>query len=214
MASEMSPRPAALFTFVCALGLATATTANARSVRDEPYPSDVTWNAAVRLVRVDFGFAITERDHDLGYFTFQWREGRRTVPGSVELVNTTVDGRTGTRVIVQIPQMPTYVESMLLARLGRKLRQEFGEPPAPRPQEPSERTPNDSRDSRDSRDSHNNTDSRPSGSAPSHTPPSSGSSDSSPPNDLSPSRNNRPVDPAGTPYDSTPRRRTPPSSDD
>jgi hypothetical protein len=112
--------------------------AAARSVRDEPYPLESTWNAAVRLVRVDMGCTITERDRDLGYFTFEYREGSRTVPGSVEIVRTEVDGRQGTRVIVQVPLMPTYVESMLLTRLTRKLHEEYGEPVAPPPRRPAE----------------------------------------------------------------------------
>jgi hypothetical protein len=116
-----------------ALCLGVSSRAEARTVRDEPYPLDTTWNAAVRMVRVDFGFTIEERDRDLGYFTFQYREGRRTMPGSVEVLRADVDGRTGTRIIVQIPQMPGYIEAMLLAHLGRKLRSEFGEPPPPPP---------------------------------------------------------------------------------
>jgi len=107
--------------------------AEARSVRDEPYPLENAWNAAVRLVRVDMGCTITERDRDMGYFTFEYREGSRTVPGSMEVVRTEVDGRPGTRVIVQVPLMPTYVETMLLNRLNRKLHEEYGEPVAPPP---------------------------------------------------------------------------------
>lgn len=106
--------------------------AEARTVRDEPYSPEQTWNAAIRLIRVDFGFNITERDPALGYFTFEYREGARTVPGSVEIVRSEQDGRPGARIIVQVTQMPTYVESMILGRLGRKLRDELGEPAAPR----------------------------------------------------------------------------------
>lgn len=127
---------------------AIAAAAEARIVRDHPYPRETTWNAAIRLIRVDMGCTITERDVENGYFTFDWRDGRRTVPGSIEVVPTQVDGRPGTRVIVQIPSMPTYVESMVLTRLGTKLRAEFGEPappPArPRPQDrPADPAPAD-----------------------------------------------------------------------
>lgn len=123
-----------------ALGLTVASAqAGARTVRDEPYALDTTWNAAVRMVRVDFGFTIDERDRDLGYFTFQYREGRRSVPGSVEVLRSEVDGRQGTRVIVQIPSMPAYVESMMLQHLARKLRAEFGEAPTPTPRRPADR---------------------------------------------------------------------------
>lgn len=126
------------------LSLASAT-AEARTVRDEPYSMETTWNAAVRLVRIDMGMPILERDQDMGFFTFTYREGARSVQGSVEMVRTEVDGRPGARIIVQIPQMPTYVESLILTRLARKLRSEFGEPPPPvvrRPAPPpTERAP-------------------------------------------------------------------------
>jgi hypothetical protein len=36
-------------------------------------------------------------------------------------------------VIVQLPQMPKYHEQVLVDDLARKLRQEYGEPPAKRP---------------------------------------------------------------------------------
>lgn len=115
-----------------ALSLTLASAASeARSVRDEPYPFATAWNAAIRLIRVDYGCVIVERDQDVGFFTFNYRDGARTVPGSVEIVRTTLDGRDAARVIVQIPQMPTYVESLMLNQLGRKLRTEFGEPTPP-----------------------------------------------------------------------------------
>jgi len=110
--------------------------ADARTVRDQPYSRETTWNAAIRLIRVDLGCPITERDVENGYFTFDWRDGRRTVPGSLEMVPTQIDGRPGTRVIVQISAMPSYVEAMVLSRLSRKLHTEFGEPAPPPPRTP------------------------------------------------------------------------------
>jgi hypothetical protein len=118
---------------LAALGLASAR-ADARTVRDEPYSLDSTWNTVIRMVRVEYGFPIDERDRELGYFTFQYREGRRSLPGSVELMRSEVDGRPCTRVVMHIAGMPNYVETMLLTHLSRKLRAELGEPPpAPRP---------------------------------------------------------------------------------
>lgn len=117
--------------------MAMSTSAEARTVRDQPFSRENTWNAAIRLIRVDMGCRITERDLENGYFTFDWRDGRRTVPGSIEVIPTQVDGRPGTRVIVQIAEMPSYVESMLLTQLRRKLISDFGEPPAPRRREES-----------------------------------------------------------------------------
>ncbi len=136
-------RPLSNIVLAAAL-VAFESSADARSVRDEPYSIDTTWNAAVRMVRVDLGLSITERDRELGYFTFDYREGTRSVPGSLEIVRTEVEGRPLSRVIVQIPLMPNYVEAMLLTRLARKLRSEYGEPPPPPrrptpPERPAER---------------------------------------------------------------------------
>jgi hypothetical protein len=128
------------FVLALALWLGFPSPAVARSVRDEPYPYETTWNAALRLLRVDLGCTINERDPEVGYFTFTWREGTRSYPGSVEIVRTQVDGRAGSRVIVQVPLMPTYVETLVLSRLGRKLRTEFGEPP-PLPRRPEPPVP-------------------------------------------------------------------------
>lgn len=118
-------------TLILAATLSFSASAEARSVRDEPYPFATAWNTAIRLIRVDLGCPIVERDMEIGYFTFTYRDGNRTVPGSVEMVRTTLDGRDGVRVILQIPQEPTYVETVVLNQLGRKLRTEFGEPVAP-----------------------------------------------------------------------------------
>ncbi len=168
------------------LSLASATGA-ARTVRDEPYPMETTWNAAVRLVRIDMGLTINERDQDLGYFTFTYREGARSVPGSVELVRTEIDGRPGARIIVQIPQMPTYVESLILTRLGRKLRSEFGEPPPPvvRRPTPPPTTPSDGANRPDNAPAN-----PPTGTAP--TPPTGAA-----PEEPSNNRRERSINPAG-----------------
>ena len=159
-----------------ALGLASARV-EARTVRDEPYPMDTTWNAVIRMVRVDFGFTIDERDRDLGYFTFQYREGRRSLPGSVEILRSEVDGRPCTRVVMQINGMPTYVETMLLSRLSRKLRAEFGEPPPPprRPAQPAEEHPSEgSPPAGGSQPAAPPTGGAPSGNAPSNNAPTNG----------------------------------------
>ena len=171
------------------LSLASAT-AEARTVRDEPYSMETTWNAAVRLVRIDMGLPILERDQEMGFFTFTYREGSRSVPGSMEMVRTEVDGRPGARIIVQIPLMPTYVESLILTRLARKLRSEFGEPPppvvrrpAPPPANPSDGTP----------------DRRPGDPDPPSTPAPGGNNPSTPPSGGEPSNNRRErsINPAG-----------------
>ena len=117
---------------VLALVLA-PTAAGARQQQDTAYRFEQVWSAAIRLIRVDYGCTITDRDEETGFFTFDWREGQRTYPGSFELVRMQVDGRDQVRAVVQIPAMPSYVEQMVLDRLARKLVDEYGEPPRPPP---------------------------------------------------------------------------------
>ncbi len=135
-----------------ALGIAMscfASSAHARSTQDLLYTPDVTWNTAIRMIRVDMGFAITERDRESGFFLFTYRDAARSTAGSVEFVPTTVDGVAGVRAIVQLPAMPSYAERHLLSRLDRKLHEEYGEPrrpPRATPTPPSVRNPDVSRD--------------------------------------------------------------------
>lgn len=122
-------RLAFLFALVTSLLLPAA--ASARSQQEYAYAFENVWNAAIRLIRVDLSCAITDRDAEIGYLTFSYPEGGRAVPGSVELVRTTVAGRPGVRVVLSIPALPTYVERMIVDRLSRKLVEDFGDPPPP-----------------------------------------------------------------------------------
>ncbi|MFO0676429.1 MAG: hypothetical protein U0169_07840 [Polyangiaceae bacterium] len=97
---------------------------------ESTYGFDRTWNAAIRLVRVDMGFAITEKDPQTGYLLFEYKSnegGGKPSSGSFELVRGKEDNVV--RVVVQLPQMPTYHEKVLLDSLVKKLRQEYGDPP-------------------------------------------------------------------------------------
>lgn len=108
------------------------------------YPFDQVWNAAVRLVRVDLGFEVTERDAEGGFILFKYRgDMGGTFNASLEIVRAAPDGKVG--LVIQIPEMPRYSELWLLDRLNRKLRDEYGAPPprvrrpaAPAPDRPRE----------------------------------------------------------------------------
>jgi hypothetical protein len=103
--------------------------ANAKSAYDSAYGFDRTWNAGLRLVRVDLGLKVTEKDDTNGYLLFDYRSpesGQKPVPGSMEFIK----GKDGqVRVVVQIAQMPGYHEQVLVDSLSRKLRTEYGDPP-------------------------------------------------------------------------------------
>jgi len=129
--------------FVAVSLLVPVDTAQARTTHEYVYPRDKVWNTSLRLVRIDLGCALGDRDAEVGYFTFDYVDGNRRYPGSVELVPARVEGRDGVRVVVQIPAMPAYVERMVLDRLARKLVDDYGEAPAapPPPPRPAERPP-------------------------------------------------------------------------
>jgi hypothetical protein len=106
-----------------------AAPACAKSAYDSGYGFDRTWNAGLRLVRVDLGLKVTEKDDANGYLLFDYKSpesGQKPVPGSMEFIK----GKDGAvRVVVQIAQMPGYHEQVLVDALSRKLRNEYGDPP-------------------------------------------------------------------------------------
>lgn len=123
-----------------ALVLGFAKEAWAKATFDSRYTFEQTYNAALRLIRVDLGLKITERDPDAAYLLFDYKSaetGPRVVPGSIELV------RSGdvVKVVVQLSQMPRYHEQVIADSLAKKLEHDFGEPPkrkAPAPEPPAD----------------------------------------------------------------------------
>jgi hypothetical protein len=119
-----------------ALVLTTNAVAAGKSAIDSAYGYDRTWNAALRLVKVDLALKVTEADQKNGFLLFDYRSiegGSKPTTGSFELIRTGVGS---VHVVAQIPAMPTYHERMLLDRLGQKMHEEYGDPPEPRPQAP------------------------------------------------------------------------------
>ena len=112
-------------------------TSQAKKTSDFRHTYDQVWGAAIRLIRVDQGYPIKDRDETVGYFLFDYRDDGRTYPGSVELVRIKDQGGGSIRAVLQIPAMPSYIERMLLDKLERKLIDEYGEvhPPAKKPEE-------------------------------------------------------------------------------
>lgn len=89
------------------------------------------WSAAVRLVRVDYGFPLRDKDPEVGYVLFDYEKGDRGYPGGMEIVRVRKAKRQRIRVVVKIPAMPSYVEHMVLDKLKEKLRKTLGEPITP-----------------------------------------------------------------------------------
>jgi hypothetical protein len=107
------------------------------------YPLSQVWTACVRLLRIDMRSPITEKDRDEGYFLFSYPDGDKQFPGSVEVFKPTKD-ETGVRVAVKLPAMPSYVEQMILDKLERKLKRDYGSPRDPKPEPPEEEDKPDS----------------------------------------------------------------------
>ncbi len=135
--AALVPRALAVCTLLAVPYALSATNANAKTAYESSYGFDRTWNAGMRLVRVDLGLKISEKDEGAGYLLFDYKSpesGTKPVPGSMEFVRSKDTG--AVRVVVQIPQMPGYHEQVVIDQLARKLRNEYGDPPK-RPPLPS-----------------------------------------------------------------------------
>ena len=120
---------------------------SAKRTQDFRHTYEQVWRSAIRLIRVDQGFPIRDRDKDVGYFMFDYQDNGRGHPGSVEVVDV---GKTGAvKVVIQIPSMPSYIERMLLDKLKRKLDTDYGEPPKGREKTPSAEEPEEEEDEDD-----------------------------------------------------------------
>jgi hypothetical protein len=111
----------------------------AATAYESPYTFDQTWSSAIRLVRVDLGLKITEKDPEHGYFLFEYtspESGKRVHAGAMEIVKLE---KGGARASVQLPDMPSYHERMIVDALAKKLVTEYGDPPKkPDPPPPAE----------------------------------------------------------------------------
>ncbi len=127
------PTPAALACLAVAglvTSLAFPPSAEAKAGFDSPYTYDQTWNAALRLVRVDLGLKVVEKDDSSGYILFEYKSqegGPKATSGSMELVRPK-DPTVSTHVVASLPSMPRYHEQVMLDSLAKKLREDFGEP--------------------------------------------------------------------------------------
>ena len=105
------------------------------------YPISDVWPTAVRFVRIDRNCVIREKDEASGYILFDCPEAGKLHKGSIELIRASDgDGRDITRVVATLPDLPHYLEQLLIDKLAAKLREDHGSPaPAPpRKPEPTE----------------------------------------------------------------------------
>jgi hypothetical protein len=109
----------------------------ARSEVEVAYTREQTFSAALRYLRVDLAYEVTEKDADAAYLLFNFSDPelqKKNGHGSIELVQRDKS----VRVFVNLPQLPSYREELLKRGLLDKLRMEYGEPPAaaPEPKQP------------------------------------------------------------------------------
>lgn len=126
-------RAAVLFFVVTGWVAAWPGEAAAKATKVMRYTYEQVWPAAVRFLRVDEGYEIVEKDGETGYVIFEISEDAKRFRGSLEVVRIREDGQPALRLAVHIEDRPAYMEQGILERLERKLREEHGSPPAPRP---------------------------------------------------------------------------------
>ena len=115
---------------LAAASLSTAGDAEARAEGEFGYSRTRTFTGALRYLRVDLDYEITEKDPDAGYLLFRYSPAKdRVVRGSIEVVET----KKVVRVVVQIPEMPSYHERVVLNGLRKKLQREYGNPAKRKP---------------------------------------------------------------------------------
>ena len=116
--------------------------ANAAQGRVLSYPFEQVWPTAIRFLRVDRGFTITERDKEAGFLLFSFKSGEHESSGSLEMFRTKdPSGRDSVKVSITTGAGPGHLPYTLLEGLSRKVRKERGlpapplreEPPAPEP---------------------------------------------------------------------------------
>lgn len=113
--------------------------AGAVSKKEASYAFDRVWPAAVRFLRVDENVTIVEKDRDAGYVLFELVDDGKSFRGALELVRITDrKGRAAVRLILRVQDRPSYVESLLLKKLMRKIVAELGSPPPPPPPPPAD----------------------------------------------------------------------------
>jgi hypothetical protein len=102
--------------------------ASAKSGFESGYSFQQTFGSALRLIKVDMDFEVTETNSEWGYFLFKYKSpeaGKRTPRGSFQFVRD--DGKVS--VNLELTSMPSYHERIIITKLQRKLRDEHGEAP-------------------------------------------------------------------------------------
>lgn len=138
------PRPliCALAALVFCLGASRPAAATAKA--DVSYTRQQVYSGALRYLRIELGCDITEKDDQAAYLLFKYQpQGQREASfGALEIIE-----RAGAvAVLVKLPRLPSYYETLLRDGLVRKLQEDYGinkprRPAAPAPEKPLEPPP-------------------------------------------------------------------------
>lgn len=109
------------------------------------YSQKQVYSAAIRYLRIDLRYEIIERDPDAAYVLFEHQPSGKNSPrfGAVEIVKL----QEGVRLVVRMPEQPSYQEAMFRDGLLKKLRADYGDiaapskPPAHKPGPGSNKSP-------------------------------------------------------------------------
>ena len=130
-----------LAALVLALAVAVPAGASADADASFTYDAGVVWSTAVRLIRVDLGYEISEQDHDNGYLLFVVHQNGRDYNASLEFVAGQGErGISSVELTLRITGLPSTAEETILRKLRTKLREDYGQPPRA-PIAPPEPTP-------------------------------------------------------------------------
>jgi hypothetical protein len=107
------------------------------------YPMDHVWPTAIRYLRIDRGFEITDRDRDAGYLLFEFPlEEKRIGSGSVEMFEAIdASGRASVSIGVNTGAGPVHLPNSILDGIAAKVRAERGQPAPPPPPKQEEPPP-------------------------------------------------------------------------
>lgn len=112
------------------------------------YPIDQVWPTAIRYLRIDRGYQLTDRDREAGYMLFEFPlEGARLGSGSVEMFEAEdAAGRPSVSISVNTGAGPVHLPNAILDGIAAKVRAERGQPAPPKPKDPPDEGPNDKPD--------------------------------------------------------------------
>jgi hypothetical protein len=88
------------------------------------------FSGALRYLRIDLGYEITEKDADAAYLMFRYVPHGMQEPtfGAIEIVQV----KQGVKLAVKLPKLPSYHEAVIRDGLLQKLKADYGGEPGPK----------------------------------------------------------------------------------